>query len=74
MPLCEILLQLPKFSKPFLTVSSFEVFESLFGSDSISFDGEKFEEILKVGLHGSCTLQLILLRVVNLKCVVFTDV
>ncbi|RUS35558.1 hypothetical protein BC938DRAFT_478477 [Jimgerdemannia flammicorona] len=46
-PLCEIMLQLPKFNKPFLTMSSFEVFESLFGSESISFDAEKFEEVLR---------------------------
>lgn len=45
--LCQMLLHLPKFNNAFLTQASFEVFESLFSADNISFDDEKFAQLLR---------------------------
>ncbi|OZJ02702.1 hypothetical protein BZG36_03856 [Bifiguratus adelaidae] len=50
-PLCETLLQLPKMNNAFLTIAAFEVFESLFGSESISFDEDKFVQVLRALLE-----------------------
>jgi ribosomal RNA-processing protein 12 len=46
-----MLLQLPKFNNPYLTQASFEVFEALFSADSISFDDEKFAQLLRVSAY-----------------------
>ncbi|GAB5591662.1 pre-rRNA processing protein [Umbelopsis nana] len=45
--LCQLLLQLPKFNNPHLTQSSFEVFEALFSAETISFDEDKFAQLLR---------------------------
>ncbi|KAG2186425.1 hypothetical protein INT43_002863 [Umbelopsis isabellina] len=45
--LCQMLLHLPKFNNPYLTQASFEVFEALFSAESISFDDEKFAQLLR---------------------------
>ncbi|ORX63932.1 NUC173-domain-containing protein [Basidiobolus meristosporus CBS 931.73] len=46
-PLCEILLQLPKFNNSYLTVAVFEVFENLFQHSSEDFGEERTEDLLR---------------------------